>query len=110
MPSATQPLSKITRLALKTLAKSIKSARIEQKMSQENLAMRLNVSRLTVIQIEKGSAKVSIGTVFEAATILNVSLFPEESDLKVTANRISTVSALLPKRSSRKKRDLNDEF
>ncbi len=110
MSRVNQPISRITKLGLQTIGKAIKSARIEQNMSQQKLAQRLNVSRLTVIGIEKGNAKVAIGTVLEAATILQIPFFAEEGDLRMTANRITTISAILPKRAGRKKIELDDEF
>ena len=80
-------------------------------MSQEELAKRLNVSRLTVIAIEKGTATVSIGTVFEAAAIVNIPLLGDDIEqLKSTSSTITNLSSLLPKRGGRKRQELNDEF
>jgi transcriptional regulator with XRE-family HTH domain len=106
-----RPLSKKTLLILQTLGKLIKSARLERNMSQENLAARLNVSRLTIINIEKGAANVSIGTVFEAATIVGIPLLgDDDQQLKENAKTISGISSILPKRGGRKRKELDNDF
>lgn len=110
MKSVYQPISKIAALAVTTLGKFIKAARLERNMSQEELATRLNTSRLTVISIEKGNSKVNIGAYFEAAAILGISLLGEDTQhLKENAKTISSLYSILPKRVGRKK-ELDDDF
>jgi transcriptional regulator with XRE-family HTH domain len=105
------PLSKKANLALITFGKMIKTSRLAHNMSQQELATRLHVSRLTVAAMEKGSAKVSIGTVFEAATIVDIPLLGDDmTQLGANAKTIANICALLPERAGRKKKDLNDEF
>jgi transcriptional regulator with XRE-family HTH domain len=104
-------LSKKTILIVKMLGKLIKSARLERNMSQSDLAARLNVSRLTIINIEKGEANVSIGTVFEAATIVGIPLLGEDDQhLKANVKTISAISSILPKRGGRKRKELDNDF
>ena len=106
-----QPYSKSTLIVLSTLAGMIKIARIERKMSQADLAKRLDVSRLTVIALEKGDAKVSIGTVIEAAVVVGVPLLGEDFQrLKSNAKLVENMCSLLPQRSGRNKKDLDDDF
>ena len=62
----------------------IEAARLERGMSQTELSRRLGVSRSTVIALEKGTAKVSVGTVFEAATIVGI-LMEIESNVEALA-------------------------
>lgn len=104
-------ISKRTHIVLETLGKMIKSSRLQRNMSQEMLAERLNVSRLTVRAIEKGNAHVSIGSVFEAAAIVNIPLFSEdEQTIKGTNEKLTQLTALLPKRGGRQKKELSDDF
>lgn len=105
------PISKRATLVLQTLGKMIKSSRLGMRMSQEMLAKRLNVSRLTVIALEKGNPTVGIGTVIEAAIIVGVPLLGEDVEsLKSENSKLNQLTALLPKRAGRKKQDLNDDF
>ena len=111
MTSKAHPHSKMTLFALQTLGKMIKASRIQKNMSQEELAARLNVSRLTVSAIEKGGPKVAIGTFFEAAAIVGIPLLAEDSQrLRDDSKIISNFSSILPKRSGRKRKDLDDAF
>lgn len=111
MKSVIHPISKKTRFVLQILGSMIKSARIELNMSQAELGQRLNISRLTVIAIEKGAPGVSIGTVFEAAFILGIPLLNEDQEeLKAYSRIISHFSSLLPKRTRRKVMGVDDDF
>ena len=69
---------------LQTVGAMIEAARLERGMSQTELSRRLGVSRSTVIALEKGTAKVSEGTVFEAATIVGI-LMEIESNVEALA-------------------------
>ena len=111
MKRAISPLSKRTLLVLQTFGRMIKSARLERNMSQEMLAARLNVSRLTVIALEKGSPNVSIGTFFEAAAIVNIPILSEDDRyIQSTWEKITQINKLLPKRGGRQKKEINDDF
>jgi DNA-binding XRE family transcriptional regulator len=79
-------------------------------MSQSELAQRLGVSRQTVIAIEKGSARVAIGAVFEAATILGIPLLSEEPGvIKQWHSILQNFNALLPSRINKAKK-VDDDF
>lgn len=88
----------------------IRVARIQRKMPQHELAERLNVSRQTVMAIEKGRPNVSIGIVFEAARILGIPILNED---KKVISRWQTIlgefEALLPTRVD-KDTELDDDF
>ena len=80
-------------------------------MSQQELALRLHVSRFTLISIEKGSPKVAIGTVFEATNCVGIALLGEDiHELHKRTTIVSNLISILPKRSRRKKEDLDDNF
>lgn len=104
-------ISKLTEKTLKILGTLIKVARRDRAFSQLELAKRLKVTRQTLIAIEKGDPKVSVGTVFEAAYVLGIPLFSEDNDhLSKWQTILSGFSALLPDRTRRKKQKVGDDF
>lgn len=89
----------------------IVAARKERRMSQAELARRLGVSRPTVHAIESGNPSVSVGTAFEAATIVGIPLVADDSrELDQIARSVAAISRVLPKRARRKRREINDDF
>lgn len=89
----------------------IAAARKERNMSQLELAQRLGVSRLTVIEIEKGSPTVALGTVFEAAVIVGIPLLTEDKkELDKLATSIAAIARVLPKRGRGKNQVVDDDF
>ncbi len=99
------------RQSLKTLAAMIAAARKERNMSQEDLAQRLGVSRLTVRAIENGSASVAVGTVFEAAVTVGIPLLAEDSrELERVATSVAAITRVLPERVRGKRKLVNDDF
>jgi transcriptional regulator with XRE-family HTH domain len=104
-------LSILTRFALRTLGEMIKCARLGKRMSQSNLAQRLNRSRYTVMALEKGDPNVSIGIVFEAATIVGVRLLEEDkTSMQKLSNIVSSLTSVLPKKAKAKTEKINDDF
>lgn len=104
-------ISNHTRRTLNTLAAMIAAARKERRMSQEELARRLGVSRLTVRSIEKGSPTVAIGTVFEAAVIVGIPLLAEDQrELDQLATSVAAIAQVLPKTGRGKNRSVDDDF
>ena len=104
-------LSKITRVALKTLGEMIKIARTERGLSQSKLAERLNISRFTVMALEKGNATVAIGIVLEAAYILGIPLLAEdELTLMKLKHSVVAFASILPKRVRLKKELIDNNF
>ena len=104
-------LSTLTKLSLNILGDMIKCARLERRLSQDNLAKRLNRSRYTVMAIEKGDPNVAIGVVFEAATIVGVRLLENDKmSLQKLSNTVSNFAAVLPKKAKQKIEKYNDDF
>ena len=97
-------ISKYTRNSLQTLGGLVKAARYARGFSQLMLANRLGVTRQTIMAIEKGCPTVSIGTLFEAAYLLNTPLFLKDN------NALPQWQSLLPKRVGRKKQKISDDF
>lgn len=104
-------ISKITIIALTTLGQMIKSARIERGISQLDLASRLNVSRYTVMSIEKGDPKVSVGVSFEAAYIVGIPLLGDDlNQLNNLSLKWSNLASILPKRVGHPRQELDNDF
>jgi|SRR6056297_3121046 len=57
---------------LSELGENIRLARLRRKLSSEQISERANISRPTLIAIEKGSPKVSIGSYFSVLKILGL--------------------------------------
>lgn len=89
----------------------IRVSRKERGFSQDNLAERLNVSRYTVIALEKGDPKVGIGIVFEAAYIVGIPLLAEdELTFQKLTKTVSQFNSILPKRIRKKEPPADDDF
>ncbi|MET0741753.1 MAG: helix-turn-helix transcriptional regulator [Microvirga sp.] len=56
--------------SLRRLGQSIRLARLRRNLSQEDLAGRMGVTRLSVIALEKGKAGASIGNLLKALTVM----------------------------------------
>lgn len=89
----------------------IRVARTERGFSQNNLAQRLNVSRYSIMAIEKGDPKVAIGMVFEAATIVGIPLLAgNDQELQKLERTLASFTAVLPKRVRLKNEPTDDNF
>ena len=68
----------------KELGAAIRTARLENKLTQEKLAEIINVAPVHIKQVESGSRKPSVDLLYKIATTLNLSVdavfFPERSD------------------------------
>jgi len=101
----------IAKAALSHFAALLRVRRKERNLTLNELADRLGVSTPTVRKVLGGSASVAIGTYFEAAHILGVSLFDPDSDrFAVVASRTAEVDSLLPKRVRNSSPEMNDDF
>jgi DNA-binding XRE family transcriptional regulator len=85
--------SRYGRDAALMLGQLIRLARIDRKLTQEQLAERADVSRGLVHRIEKGDLGCAIGAVFEVAAIVGVRLF--DADQSRLANGIAANPATL---------------
>ncbi|WP_347882367.1 helix-turn-helix transcriptional regulator [Bradyrhizobium sp. SSUT18] len=93
------------------LGQLIHKARIERKMTAEELASRAGLSRGLLRRIENGDLGCTLGAVFEAAAIAGVSLF--DSDERALASALSSnsaVMALLPKSVRTSHKTPDDDF
>lgn len=67
------------------IGKRIRSARENAKLTQNELAQRVDVARTSITNIESGQQKIQVYTLYAIANVLNVSvlnLLPEEKSLE----------------------------
>jgi len=96
---------------LALMGKMIQLGRKERRLTAQELAERIGVSRSTLQRIEKGDPKVEIGLMFEAAAIVGIKLFDTDAGgITALANRMDDRIALLPKHVYKAGRQVIDEF
>jgi transcriptional regulator with XRE-family HTH domain len=112
MSLANRPLSPITRQALRLLGGLIEEGRLRKGWSREMLAERIGVGALTLRRVIRGEPGVAIGTYFEAAVLLDIPLFGQDSAraLDQELARQRELLALLPARIRRGEDPLDDDF
>lgn len=92
-------LSYMATEAITLLAKAIRVARIDKRMTLDELAARVGVGTSTVKRIERGDPIVNIGAYIEAAVITGVPLFDPDPDVRARHGaRLDAELRLLPRR------------
>jgi len=109
--SITRTYSRYSRDALTLLGRLIRTARIERKLTTQEVADRASISRGLLQRIEKGDLKCEIGAVFEVAAIVGVKLF-DADQISLTKHMRQTEDklALLPKSVRKKTKAVDDDF
>jgi transcriptional regulator with XRE-family HTH domain len=103
--------SRYAESALKLMADTIRSARLEQRIPQADLAERAGISRSLLARVERGEPGCAIGTVFELAAILKIPLFGLfEKELAREAHRVGDRLALLPAAVRSRRVPVDDDF
>jgi transcriptional regulator with XRE-family HTH domain len=112
MPGTTKAAyTRYTLAAARHLGQLVRLKRVERRITSEEFADRLGVSRGTVQRLERGDPKVALGIAFEACALLGIPLF-EEDRARLTA-RIENADqrlALLPKAARARAAVLDDDF
>ena len=109
--SVTRTYSHYTKEALTLLAGLIRAARLERKLSTQEVAERAGISRSMLQRIDKADMKGEIGAVLEVATIVGVKLFdPESSSLSKHIMQAQEKLSLLPQKARKAKKAVDDEF
>lgn len=111
--SVSRSYSRYTEEAITLLAKLIRAARLERKLSSQEVAERAGISRSMLQRIEKADLKCEIGAVFEVATIVGVNLFNAEASSFMMTRLIKQTEdklALLPKNARKKTKVVDDDF
>ena len=68
----------VTVEALRLLGSRVRLARRERRWTITELAERVGVSPVTIHKVEKGKPTVALGTAFEAAALVGVTLFHDD--------------------------------
>lgn len=108
---ASRAYSSYSHDALQLLAQMIRRARIERKLTAQELADRAGISRGLMQRIERGDPGCAIGVVFETAAIVGVRLFNADQPTMaahLSANRATL--ALMPKTVRSAGRKVKDDF
>jgi len=109
--SVPRTYSLYTEEALTLLAGLIRTARLERKMTTQEVAERSGISRSMLQRIEKADKKCEIGAVLEVATIVGVKLFdPESSSLSTHIKHTQEKLSLLPKKARKAIKVADDDF
>jgi transcriptional regulator with XRE-family HTH domain len=111
MPKTARPRSPYARDAAVLLGQIIRKARIDHKMTTEELADRAGMSRGLLRRVENGDLGCTIGAVFEAAAVVGVRLFDtDQAALSSAVASNSAVMTLLPKAVRIPQTQLDDDF
>jgi transcriptional regulator with XRE-family HTH domain len=94
---ATNVYSPASLEAARLLGARVRLARQNRRLTVSQFAERIGVSRVTVQKIERGDPTVALGTAFEAAVLLGVTLFhPDPDRRRLEAARLDDMLSLLP--------------
>lgn len=108
---ATRTYSRYSRDAARLLGLMIRTARIERKITVEELAERAGISRGLVYRAEEGDMGCSLGAVFELATLVGVPLFtPEHATMTLHIASIEKTLSLMPRAVHHPRKEINDDF
>lgn len=111
MPKSIQrTYSRYSHDAAKLLSGHIRAARLERKLTLQEIADRAGISRGLLQRIEKGDMKCEIGVVFEVAAIVGVTLFEDSNTLSGLVRQQAEKLTLMPKVARKPKRVVDDEF
>jgi transcriptional regulator with XRE-family HTH domain len=107
----TRPYSRHSREVARLLGLMIHNARIESKMTIEQLAERAGVSRGLVHRAEQGDMGCAIGAVFELATIVGIPLFTaDQTILNIYTANAEKILSLLPHTVHISRKVVKDDF
>jgi transcriptional regulator with XRE-family HTH domain len=96
--------------AANLLGANVRLARRRRRWTVAELAERVGVSEATMLKVEHGDPGVRLGIAFEAAALVGVPLFDEDSPRRaLEAGRIDDRLAVLPQRV-RQPREVDDDF
>lgn len=99
-------VSKQTKHILATLGHLVRVVRKQQKVTQQEFAERLGVSRQTLINLEKGHTCVSLSTMIEACVLLDIPVLA----LKRIDNTLVWLESIFPSRVDSKQQEIDDDF
>ena len=111
--SVTRSYSRYTEEAITLLSGLIHAARLERRLSAQEVSERVGISRSMLQRIAKGDLKCEIGAVFEVAAIVGVNLFNADPSSLTLARHIQKTEeklALLPQKARKKIKVVDDDL
>lgn len=111
--TASLPLS--VRESLKEMGELIACARKEKRWTQEELAQRIGVNRMTVVRIEKGAPEVATGLFLTAAWLLGLPILTwqamgEGRSDTVIGDLLTKLKKSLPSTVRRRRKAIDNDF
>ena len=111
--TASLPLS--VRESLKEVGDMIACARKEKRWTQEELAQRIGVNRMTVVRIEKGAPEVATGWYLTATWLLGLPILTwqamgEGRSDTVVGDLLTKLKKNLPKTVRKRRRTKDNDF
>lgn len=103
--------SRYTRQAVTLLGMMVREARIDRKITTEELAARAGISRGLLYRIENGDPRCELGAAFEVASLVGVSLFDAElAELQDRSAGVAKRLTLLPRNVRKPSAEVKDDF
>jgi len=109
------PLPQSVRESLKEIGDLIACARKEKRWTQEELARRIGVNRMTVVRIEKGAPEVATGLYLTAAWLLGLPILTWQamgegrSDTMV-GDLLTKLKKALPQTVRQRRKKIDNDF
>ena len=103
------------RASITEIGELIACARKEKQWTQQELARRIGVSRMTVVRIEKGAPEVATGWYLTAAWLLGLSLLSwqtvgEVKSDTVVGDLLTKLKKTLPERVRMSRKRIDNDF
>ena len=103
------------RESIKELGELIACARKEKRWTQEELARRIGVSRMTVVRLEKGAPEVATGWYLTAAWLLGLSVLTWQAmgdgrNDTVVGDLLTKLKKSLPARVRKGRKKIDNDF
>jgi len=110
---STLPLG--VRESIKEMGELIACARKEKRWTQEEMARRIGVSRMTVVRMEKGAPEVAAGLYLIAAWLLGLPVLSwqvmgEERGNTMTGSILTKLRSTLPERVKKSRGKIDNDF
>jgi DNA-binding XRE family transcriptional regulator len=110
---STLPLG--VRESIKEMGELIACARKEKRWTQEDLAQRIGINRMTVVRIEKGSPEVATGWYLTAAWVLGLSILTWQTvgrgkNDTVVGDLLTKLKNTLPDRVRKRRPTIDNDF
>lgn len=108
---ANRPYSRYTLTALELFGQSIRAERIAGRMTAEQVAERVGISRSLLRRIETGDPGCAIGVAFEVAAVVGLPLFSEDPNTVARLQKAGEEKlSLMPKAIRQPRKGVKDDF